>query len=130
MTMRSPARAGVLVYAKELARLSAFYEQLLDATVLHADDEHRVLQAADVQLIIHAIPPQYAAAITIAVPPVPREEQAIKPFFTVAQLASAEAIVERCGGRVVGPVWPGPGMRVRNVCDPEGNIVHLRELRS
>ncbi|MCU0626225.1 MAG: hypothetical protein MUF21_07010, partial [Gemmatimonadaceae bacterium] len=104
--------------------------QLLDATVLHADDEHRVLQAADVQLIIHAIPPQYAAAITIAVPPVPREEQAIKPFFTVAQLASAEAIVERCGGRVVGPVWPGPGMRVRNVCDPEGNIVHLRELRS
>ncbi len=25
------------------------------------------------------------------------------------------------------PTWPGPGMRVRNVCDPEGNIVHLRE---
>jgi hypothetical protein len=26
-----------------------------------------------------------------------------------------------------GPVWAGPGMKVRNVCDPEGNIVHLRE---
>ncbi len=29
---------------------------------------------------------------------------------------------------VWGPVWPGPQMKVRNICDPEGNILHLREL--
>jgi predicted enzyme related to lactoylglutathione lyase len=38
-----------------------------------------------------------------------------------------QRIAEQCGGVVWGPVWPGPGIRVRNVCDPEGNIVHLRE---
>lgn len=125
--MSGPARTGVLIYAKHLLALSSFYEQVLGARVLHADDEHRVLQSPDVQLIIHAIPAQYSAAIVIEVPPVPREEQAIKPFFTVDNLAAAERIAEQCGGKVCGPVWPGPGLRVRNVCDPEGNIVHLRE---
>lgn len=125
--MSTPARTGVLVYAKRLEVVSAFYERVLGARVLHADDEHRVLQSPDVQLIIHAIPAPFAASIAIDVPPVPREQQAIKPFFTVESLAVAERIAEECGGRVHGPVWPGPGLRVRNVCDPEGNIVHLRE---
>lgn len=125
--MSGPARTGVLVYAKNLASVSAFYERVLGAHVVHSDEEHRVLQSPDTQLIIHAIPLQHASGIVIGVPPVPREEQAIKPFFTVESLALAEALVEQLGGSVWGPVWPGPGMKVRNVCDPEGNIVHLRE---
>jgi predicted enzyme related to lactoylglutathione lyase len=125
--MTTPARAGVLIYAKHLEAVSVFYERVLGARVLHADSQHRVLQSPDVQLIIHAIPAHVAEAITIASPPTPREEQAIKPFFTVESLDVAERVAEECGGRVHGPVWPGPGLRVRNVCDPEGNIVHLRE---
>ncbi len=125
--MSGPAKTGVLFYAKNLASVSAFYERVLGARVVHSDEEHRVLQSPDAQLIIHAIPPQYASGIVIEVPPVPREAQAIKPFFTVESLALAEAQVEQLGGRVWGPVWPGPGIKVRNVCDPEGNIVHLRE---
>lgn len=125
--MSGPARAGVLIYAKNLPLVSSFYEQVLGATVLHADAEHRVLQSPDAQLIIHAIPEQYSSSIVIEVPPVPREEQAIKPFFTVASLAAAERLTEQYGGRVWGPVWPGPSGQARNVCDPEGNIIHLRE---
>ena len=125
--MPNLARAGVLFYAKNLALVSLFYERVLGAAVLHSDDEHRVLQSPDAQVIIHAIPAQYSNSIVIEVPPVPREAQAIKPFFTVESLAVAERIVEECGGKFWGPVWPGPGIRVRNVCDPEGNIVHLRE---
>lgn len=125
--MPGPARTGVLFYAKDLVGVSSFYEKVLGARVVHADDEHRVLQSPDAQIIIHAIPEQHSRSIVIEVPPVPREEQAIKPFFTVESLATAESLVEQSGGRVWGPVWPGPGIRVRNVCDPEGNIVHLRE---
>lgn len=125
--MPGPARTGVLIYAKNLLAVSSFYEQVLEARVLHADAEHRVLQSPDVQLIIHAIPERYSGSIAIEVPPVPREEQAIKPFFTVKSLAAAERAAEQTGGRVWGPVWPGPTGQVRNVCDPEGNIVHLRE---
>lgn len=125
--MSGTARTGVLIYAKDLLAVSAFYEQPLGARVLQADDEHRVLQSSDVQLIVHAIPEQYSRTIAIQAPAAAREEQAIKPFFTVASLAAAERIAEQCGGRVWGPVWPSPGIQVRNVCDPEGNIVHLRE---
>jgi predicted enzyme related to lactoylglutathione lyase len=125
--MPGPARTGVLIYAKNLLAVSSFYEQVLEAKVLHADPEHRVLQAADVQLVIHAIPEQYSESIAIQVPPEPREEQAIKPFFTVASLAAAERTAGRCGGRVWGPVRPGSSGQARDICDPEGNIVHLRE---
>jgi predicted enzyme related to lactoylglutathione lyase len=118
----------VLIYAAQLQRVSYFYERVLGATVLHADAEHRVLRSPDAQLIIHAIPPHIAASIHIAVPPMPREEQAIKPFYTVDSLAVAERVAEECGGATCGPAWPGPGFTVRNVCDPEGNILHLRQL--
>jgi predicted enzyme related to lactoylglutathione lyase len=127
LPMPDPARAGVLIYAKNVDAVSVFYERVLGAKVLHADGEHRVLQSPDAQLILHTIPPPFAESIVIATPPEPRESQAIKPFFTVAILAEAELIAVACGGSVYGPIWPGPGMRVRNVCDPEGNIVHLRE---
>jgi predicted enzyme related to lactoylglutathione lyase len=126
--MTTPARTGVLIYAANLASLSAFYARLLDASVLHADDEHEILQSPDTQLILHAIPREFAQGIVITSPPAPRVEQAIKPFFTVPDLAAAEALAVQLGGLVYGPVWPAPGMRVRNICDPEGNIVHLREL--
>lgn len=126
-SMSGPARTGVLLYAKDLALVSAFYERVLGARVVHSDPEHRVLQSSDFQLIVYAIPRQVAQGIVIGVPPVPRENQAIKPFFTVESLAVAETDVLQTGGRIWGPVWPGPGMKVRNVCDPEGNLVHLRE---
>ena len=70
--MSGPARTGVLLYAKDLLAVSAFYEQVLGARVLHADDEHRVLQSPDVQLIIHAIPREYASAVVVETPPRPR----------------------------------------------------------
>jgi predicted enzyme related to lactoylglutathione lyase len=127
LDMPGPARTGVLIYAKNLLAVSAFYEQVLGALVLLADDEHRILQSTDVQLIIHAIPEQYSRSISIQVPPVAREDQAIKPFFTVVCLAAAERVAAQCGGMAWGQVWPGPGLHVRNFCDPEGNIVHLRE---
>ena len=127
MSLPGTARAGVLIYAKDLPAVSGFYERVLAARVVHEDGEHKVLQAEDAQLIIHAIPAQYAESIVISRPPAAREEQAIKPFFTVPSLAAAEQAAVECGGLVAGPIWAGPGFKVRNVCDPEGNIVHLRE---
>lgn len=52
--MPGPARAGALIYAKDLPCLSHFYQQLLAMQLLLADDEHHVLESADFQLIVHA----------------------------------------------------------------------------
>jgi predicted enzyme related to lactoylglutathione lyase len=125
--MNQPAHSGVLIYAKQLERMSIFYQRVLGLREVHADAMHRVLSAGETQLLLHALPPQVAAQVQIASPPEPRETQAIKPFFTVPSLAEAEREVDACGGLIHGPIWPGPGLRVRNVCDPEGNVLHLRE---
>lgn len=125
--MPGPARAGVFIYAKHLDRLSRFYEGLLGMWVLVADDDHRVIENADQQLVLHAMLAPLAAEVVLETPPVPRTEQAIKPFFTVASLARAEAEAVHLGGFVFGPTWDGPGFVARNACDPEGNIVQLRQ---
>jgi predicted enzyme related to lactoylglutathione lyase len=125
--MPGPARAGALIYAKDLQSLSVFYQQVLGMRVLRADDEHHVIESADMQLIIHAIPPHIAATFTIASPPQPREEQAIKLYFTVPALAGAESTAKVLGGALFGPEYPVPGFKVRNGYDPEGNIFQVRE---
>jgi predicted enzyme related to lactoylglutathione lyase len=127
MMAGGPARAGALIYALDLERLADFYETLLSMSRLHADAEHVVLSNADFQLILHAIPPPYASGIVVESPPLPREETPIKLFFTVASLLAAEQEAARLGGRLFENEWQGPGFRVRNGCDPEGNIFQLRE---
>ena len=125
--MPGPARAGALIYAKDLVRLSQFYQTLLSMQLRSADSEHHVIESVDIQLVIHAIPPHIAATFEIAVPTVPREAQAIKLFFTVHSLSSAEAVAESLGGKLFGREYAGPGLKARNGYDPEGNIFHLRE---
>ncbi|PPC88945.1 MAG: hypothetical protein CTY34_13020 [Methylobacter sp.] len=124
--MPGPARAGALIYAKNIEKLSGFYQTLFAMTLLKADAEHHVIESADFQLIIHAIPAPIADSISISAPPEPRQDQAIKLFFTVDDLASAEALAPTLGGDVYGPVYDGPGFKVRNGYDPEGNIFQVR----
>lgn len=125
--MSGPARAGALIYALDLSRVAAFYQRLLSMRLLHADEQHQVLASADFQLIIHAIPAEYAVNVVIDTPPLPRTEQAIKLFFTVDSLDIAEKLAVSLGGALHEPRWSGPGFCVRNGHDPEGNIFHLRE---
>ncbi len=128
--MAGPAHAGVLVYAKDLARLSAFYCHVLGGTVRAADHEHHVIDTAGTQIVVHAIPAVIAETFAVEVPPVLREDAAFKPFFTVPSLAAAREAAHQHGGGVFEEEWQGPGFVVRNAFDSEGNIFQLREVRA
>ena len=125
--MPGPAQAGLFIYAKDLERVVRFYVGLLGMVRLHTDSDICVLQSPDIQLVIHLIPPAYAANITITVPPKPREDTALKFFVTVPSLAQARALATTLGGSVAEPTWDGPGFRACNAVDPEGNILQVRE---
>ncbi len=127
--MPGPARAGAVVYAKDLHAVARFYRELLRARTLHEDSDHVVLQSPDIQLVVHAIPAPIAQSIIIKSPPEPREEQAVKLFFTVPSLAWARSTARAAGGEVDGRVWEGPGFLACNGTDPEGNVVQVREAR-
>jgi len=125
--MSSPSRAGIFIYAKDLDRLSGFYQSVLGMTAAHRTDQMIVLRSPDFQLIVHAMPPHLASQVAIATPPQLRDTAAIKFFCTVPSLAVAAESAHALGGQVLPEQWQGPGFVVRNACDPEGNIFQVRE---
>lgn len=125
--MPGPARAGLFVHALDAERVAGFYAALGGMVRLHESPELIVLESPDIQLLVHRIPPAWAAGITITTPPRRREDAALKFFFTVPSLAAAGAQAEALGGRLFDARWPGPGFTACNAMDPEGNVFQLRE---
>ncbi|WP_215219755.1 VOC family protein [Novilysobacter luteus] len=125
--MSAPARAGIFIYAKDPDRLSGFYQSVLGMVAAHRTDQMIVLRSPDLQLIVHAMPPQVASQVVIASPPQLRDSAAIKFFCTIPSLSGAQESAQALGGQVLPEQWQGPGFVVRNACDPEGNIFQVRE---
>lgn len=125
--MSGPAKAGLFIYAKDLNHLARFYERVLRMSTVHQTDELIILQSPDIQLIIHAMPQHIADGVTISSPPVPREQTALKFFFTVPSISVARDLAVALGGEIFTEQWSGPSFHVRNACDPEGNIFQIRE---
>jgi len=123
----APARAGIFIYAKDPDRLSGFYESVLGMTAAHRTDQMVVLRSPDLQLIVHATPPEVASGFGITNPPQLRDNAAIKFFCTVPSLSGAQESAQAFGGQVLPEQWNGPGFVVRNAFDPEGNIFQIRE---
>ncbi|HJU84835.1 MAG TPA: VOC family protein [Holophagaceae bacterium] len=125
--MSGPARAGLLVYAKDLQRLAGFYEEVLTMKRLHESEELVVLQSPDIQLLVHRIPPPIAERIVVTSPPERRDNTALKFFFTVEDIPGTSALISSLGGIVFPEQWQGPGFMVNNACDPEGNVFQVRQ---
>lgn len=128
---KGPSRHGLFIYAVDAERLAAFYEALLGLRRVHASPQVIVLGLpdSDLQLVVHPIPPAIAATIEIRSPPEPREDTALKFFFTVTSLDTARALAAGLGGCVEEHAWPGTGFVMCRGWDPEGNIFQLREFR-
>jgi catechol 2,3-dioxygenase-like lactoylglutathione lyase family enzyme len=127
--MSAPLATGAVVFAKDLARMARFYEQMLGMAVLHAEGGHVVLAGSGIELVMHGIPAHIAAQITIADPPAAREETPIKLFFPVPSLAEARARAPALGGRLAPAAkeWSARGFRACDGVDPEGNVLQFRE---
>jgi predicted enzyme related to lactoylglutathione lyase len=123
----SPARAGIFIYATDPSRLTSFYESVLGMTTAHRTEQMAVLRSPDLQLIVHAMPPDVASQISISSPPQLRNAAAIKFFCTVESIQAAEELAQNLGGNVFPEQWHGPGFVVRNASDPEGNIFQVRQ---
>jgi predicted enzyme related to lactoylglutathione lyase len=127
--MSSLPRAGAVIFAKDMARVARFYQELLAMGVTHSGRDHIALESAACQLVIHAIPKKIAAAIEIASPPALRTERSIKPFFFVASLADIREKAPALGGGL-NPrknEFEARGFRACDGHDPEGNVIQFRE---
>jgi predicted enzyme related to lactoylglutathione lyase len=121
--------AGAIVYAKDLARVSAFYAGVPGFHVAHSEPDHVVLESPALQLVIVAIPEHIAESIAVADPPVLRTDTPIKLVFQVASIEAVRAAAASRGGELDPPEseWQFQGFRVCDGHDPEGNVVQFRE---
>ena len=128
--MAQPFSAGAIVYAKDIHRLARFYAAVADLEVMHEVDDHIVLESETVELVVVAIPAATAARIVITTPPQRRENTAFKLAFAVPSLAQAREAAAATGGELnpPGKEWRFQGLRVCDGCDPEGNMIQLREM--
>ncbi len=105
--------------------LTRFYQDVAGLERVSGDGTHSVLESATFQLVVHAI----RGESTPAVPPEPREDSYIKPFFPVPSLAEARARAATLGGmlRPVSAEWEARGFRACDGVDPDGNVIQCRE---
>ena len=125
--MSGPARAGLFVYAVDATRVARFYQNVVGMEILHEREDLIVLQSPDIQLLVHKIPAAIANGISIEVPPIRRENTALKFFFTVHSLDSARNSAGEYNGEIFNETWDGPGFIACNGIDPEGNVFQIRE---
>ena len=123
------AQQGLVVFAKDKQRVSAFYQATL---LLHAEESepsHDLLRGGGYEVVVHAIPPKYASAIDIARPAVPREDTPFKPTFIVADLEAVRAAAVATGGHLkpADAAWHFRACTVIDGWDPEGNIVQFKQ---
>lgn len=126
---RVSPQQGCVVFAKNMKRVSAFYQQALGLAVEESDSTHDLLRGMGYEIVIHSIPRKYAAAIKIARPAQPREGTPFKPTFVVSNLEAVRMAAERTGGHLkpVERAWRFRGCIVLDGWDPEGNIVQFKQ---
>ena len=124
-----PIRQGLVVYAKDKRRVSAFYRKTLGLVATEEQSTHDLLRGPGIELVIHAIPHEYASQISVANPPQVREQTPLKPVFLVESLEAVRLAAEATGGSLqpAHRAWQYNGAIVLDGCDPEGNVVQFRQ---
>ena len=127
--MSNKPKPSAVVFAKNVARVATFYQEMIAMSVAHTDQDHVVLDAENMQLVVHAIPKHIADAIEITDPPQVREGLPIKLCLPVLSIAEARAKASELGGKVdpKEDEWPARGFIACDGHDPEGNVIQLRE---
>jgi len=126
---RLEPQQGMVLFAKNKKRVSAFYRATLGLRAVESETSHDLLRGAGYEIVVHAIPPKFAAGIEITKPPAPRERAAIKPTFVVKSLAKARDAATKTGGSLQpdSAIWHFHGYSVLDGMDPEGNQVQFKQ---
>jgi hypothetical protein len=127
--MTGTPKQGLVLYAKNKRRVSAFYQRALGLAAVEDSPSHVLLQGRGVDIVVHAIPRRYASQIRIARPPEIRESTPMKPAFLVRDLAAVREAAEATGGglKPMTSAWRYRGTMVLDGYDPEGNVVQFRQ---
>ena len=123
------SQQGLVVFAKNKKRVSAFYQQTLDLDLAETATSHDLLRVHGYEVVVHTIPRKYAASMRITKPPVPRQDSPFKPTFVVVSIEAVRSAAQATGGYLKpdSGAWHFRGHVVIDGRDPEGNIVQFKQ---
>jgi predicted enzyme related to lactoylglutathione lyase len=116
--MSGPAQHGVIIYANNPDTLAQFYQQFLSMDIVRSSNDFIVLAKPGLNIIIH-VPP-------FDMPP--ERFNSVKLFTSVDHLQQAQQRLLELWGKTMPGEWSNPLFTVCNVCDPEGNMLQLRQF--
>jgi predicted enzyme related to lactoylglutathione lyase len=125
---RSKLKPGIVIFARDVARVATFYEQVAAMSEVHSAGGHVALESEHLQLVIHVI----SQRVEVSDPPKVRENASMKLCLPVSSIAGARETARKLGG-MVGPEadeWEALGFRACDGHDPEGNVIQVREPAS
>ena len=120
---------ALLIFACDKAKVSSFYQRVLDLTVIESTHSHDLLSGPGYEIFVHTIPESELPSAEPASRPEPRSDTALKPIFSVLDLAQIRVAVDETGGSLL-PLeraWKYRGCVVLDGWDPEGNVVQFRQ---
>ena len=116
-------RLGQLIlFTGDVARLAAFYRDVLGLAELESSAGWCVLDAGGVKLALHGIPVEIAGVVSD--PPAKREESYFKPTFVVDDLDAVLAKLAAHGVAMSTPKTFGPRTFSDGI-DPDGNVFQV-----
>jgi hypothetical protein len=120
---------GLVVFAKNVKRVSLFYQATLLLVPEESAASHHLLRGGGYEVVVHAIPRKIASQIPITRPPEPRMDMAFKPTFIVSDLGAVRLAAEKTGGylKPAEGAWRFRGCTVLDGWDPEGNVVQFKQ---
>ena len=126
---RFEPQPGMVLFAKNKRRVSAFYQATLGLEAVESETSHDLLRGGTYEIVVHAIPRKIAAQITITDPPTVRDRAVIKPTFVVKSLEKVRDAAQETGGflKPAAEAWRFRGCMVLDGMDPEGNQVQFKQ---
>jgi len=115
------------IYAKNFPAMVDLYRDLLEADVLDEGDSFCTMVGRELSLTVAKIPSEIADTFAISIPPLPREDAAIKLSIPVEDLNIARRLIRSHGGvddEDRSP-WVWNDVAHLNVTDLEGNVLEL-----
>jgi hypothetical protein len=115
------------IYAKNFPAMVDLYRGLLNAEVIDEGDSFCTMAGPEFSLTVAKIPSEIADTFEISLPPLPREDAAIKLSIPVEDLSAARRLIRTHGGvddEERSP-WVWNDVAHLNVTDLEGNVLEL-----
>lgn len=118
--------SSLVIFTGDVQGLAEFYESVIGLRATAGTSGDAKLEGGQGEIYIHAVHEESADDLRVDSPPVPRDDVAIKPAFTVDSMRRALENVTRNGGVVTDRSFEFDGLTHHDVLDPDGNVLQLR----